>query len=266
MSVGCTELDFALMQAQPSLDAASDSFVRTVTWIGAAPAVLIALVLAVLVHPLVGIAVGVLAALAWVVAVRARLASAADRVVSGLDAAPVDPQQHPRLANLLEGLGATSGVTDPTVLLVRSDAMNAMVAVSGERVDVVLTSALVERLGRLELEGVLANLLGRVKDGSARYATTVLAVLGHSGRARRLLSQHLGEQRAVMSDLAAVDLTRYPPGLIAALSAMEDRGTTLSVPAVTAPLWIAPVSGVDPARDTGERQPLALRIAVLSEL
>ena len=69
-----------------------------------------------------------------------------------------------------------------------------------------------------------------------------------------------------MSDLAAVDLTRYPPGLMAALTAMAERGTTVDVPAVTAPLWIAPVTPSGADAETGERQPLSLRIAVLSEL
>lgn len=254
------------MQAQPSLDAATGSFARTATWVGAVPALLVGVVLAVLVHPLVGLAAFVLVTVAWVVAVRSRLASAADRAVAGLDAAPMRPEEHPRLANVLDGLGATSGVTEPTVLLVRSDSVNAMVAASAERVELVLTTGLVDQLGRLELEGVLANLLGRVKDGSAKYATTVLGVLGPTARAHRLMSQHLGDQRAVMSDLAAVDLTRYPPGLMAALTAMAERGTTLDVPAVTAPLWIAPVTPSGADAETGERQPLSLRIAVLSEL
>ena len=172
------------MQAQPSLDAATGSFARTATWVGAVPALLVGVVLAVLVHPLVGLAAFVLVTVAWVVAVRSRLASAADRAVAGLDAAPMRPEEHPRLANVLDGLGATSGVTEPTVLLVRSDSVNAMVAASAERVELVLTTGLVDQLGRLELEGVLANLLGprpcsgcsgppHVRTGSCRSTSAI---------------------------------------------------------------------------------------------
>jgi hypothetical protein len=66
----------------------------------------------------------------------------------------------------------------------------------------------------------------------------------------------------VLSDLAAVDLTRYPPGLNAALVAMAERGTEVPAPPVTSSLWIAAPAGAESV----EQQPLSLRIAVLSEL
>lgn len=254
------------MQSQPDLDEATDRLERNATIVGVVPAVIVGLVL-VLVHPIVGVVAAVALAVAWVLFVRARLSSAADRVLSGLDAAPLEPGRHPRLENLLEGLCTTSGVTDPSVALVRSDAMNALVAAGRDRTRIVLTTGLVQDLGRLELEGVLANLLGRVKDGSARYTTTVLALFGTSARAGALLGEHLGEQRSVLSDLAAVDLTRYPPGLVAAFLAMDERGTELStVPPLTRPLWIATAAPSQGGAESVGDQPLSLRIAVLSEL
>ncbi len=81
---------------------------------------------------------------------------------------------------------------------------------------------------------MLANLLARTRDGSARYTTTVLALLGTSARAVRLLEQELGDQRGVRSDLAAVDLTRYPPGLISALARCSSTAPS-SRPPPTAP-------------------------------
>lgn len=249
------------MQSQPSLDEATDRLEHNVTWVGVLPAIAVGALL-VVVHPVVGLLAAVGLSALWVVVVRARLSSAPERVLAGLDAAALEPGRHPRLENLLEGLCITSGVADPSVALVRSESMNALVAAGRDQTRIVVTTGLVEHLGRLELEGVLANLLGRVKDGSARYSTTVLALFGPSTRAANMIGAALGDQRAVLSDLAAVDLTRYPPGLIAALAEMGERGTEVPAPPVTSPLWIAAPDGAASV----EQQPISLRIAVLSEL
>jgi heat shock protein HtpX len=254
------------MQTQPSLDEAADRLEHNATFVGILPAIVVG-VLLLLVQPVVGVVVGLALAVGWVLFVRARIAGASRRVIGGLGAAPLAAGSQPRLENLLEGLCVTSGVAPPSVALLRTPAMNALVAADREHAQFVLTTGLVEQLGRLELEGVLANLLGRVKDGSARYTTSVLGLLGPSARGAKLLASHLGEQRSVLSDLAAVDLTRYPPGLIAALSTMGEHGTELAdAPALTAPLWLAPVAPASGGAPVGELQPLSLRIAVLSEL
>jgi heat shock protein HtpX len=254
------------MQAQPSLDETTDRLERNAMLASAIPALVVLAVL-VWVQPIVAVVLALVVGAGAVVWVRSRIRSAPARVVAGLDATALRPGEHARLENLLEGLCATSGVSAPTVSLVRSDRMNAMVAAGRDDAEIVLSTAMLE-LGRLELEGVLANLLGRVRDGSARYATTVLGLFGSSSRARRLLADELGDQRAVMSDLAAVDLTRYPPGLVSALSAMSERGTRLdAAPELGRSLWLAPVADTrSDAELVGELQPLSLRIAVLSEL
>ena len=258
------------MQEQPSLDAETDRLVRNATWIGVVPAVVLGLVLCLL-NVFVGLAVAIVASVAWVLLVRARVAGAGARALGSVASTPLTPGSQPRLENVLEGLCATGGVSDPSVHLVQSPAMNAMVVADRDRADLVLTTGLVDGLGRLELEGIVANLLGRVRDGSARYGTTVLALFGTSSGAARRLAAGLGEQRSVHSDLAAVDMTRYPPGLISALARMSDAGTVVPAAAAsTAHLWIAPVVDGDDAvapevRDTA-LQPLSLRIAVLEEL
>jgi hypothetical protein len=63
-------------------------------------------------------------------------------------------------------------------------------------------------------------------------------------------------------DLAAVALTRYPPGLLAALERIDSSAATVSGGAavVGSPLWISPPA---PAQGPGS---LAERIAALAEL
>ncbi len=262
------------MQTQPSLDEATDRFEHNAVFIGVLPALLIGAVL-LLVQPLVGVVVALVLSIGWVLMVRSRLAAATVSAVGALPSSPLVVGAHPRLDNVLEGLCATSGVTDPAVSLVESSSINALVAADRETTSIVLTTGLVDDLDRLELEGVLANLLARVKDGSARYTTTVLALLGSSSLAIRMIDGRLGDQRSVRSDLAAVDLTRYPPGLIAAFVKMSEHGTMVdSASGASVPLWLAPpvapaASGTDQEADgdaPSGQQPLSLRIAVLSEL
>ena len=258
------------METPESLDDATDRMVRTTMLLGLVPALVVG-VLLLLVQPLVGLAAVLLIAGAWAAFVAAKVRGARSALVGPLGGSPLQGGGHPRLENLLDGLTVTGGVTRPQVLVREDATMNALVAADAEGATLVLTRGLVDGLGRVELEGVLANLLGRQRDGSARYATVVTALHGSGSRGARLLLKGLGEQRAVRSDLAAIDMTRYPPGLIAALGEMTRVGTQVAgVPPRSVPLWLAsPVpttDAVDAALAESTLQPLSLRIAVLEEL
>jgi len=224
-----------------------------------------------LVQPIFGAVVAVILSVAWIVVVKVKLSSSKKEMLLGLDLDPLVAGTQPQLENLLEGLCASSGVTDPEVYLLDSPSMNGFVAANRSGCCVILTTGLAMGLGRLELEGVLANLLGRQRDGSARYATSVISMFGSSGYGARKLAAGLGQQRSVISDMAAIDLTKYPPGLIAAFSQMQLVGTTIpNAPDNTAPLWLAAVAEPtdqepSPLAETS-MQPLTYRIAVLQEL
>lgn len=253
------------MQHQPSLADATDRLEHNALFSGVLVAVVVGAAL-MLVQPLVALGVALVISIGWIVFIRSWMLGAPGRLLEDLGAVRLKPGSQPRLENLVEGLCVTSGVAAPEVLILSGSTMNALVVAGREGARLVLTASLVEGLGRLELEGVLANLLGRVRDGSARYSTTVVGLFGSSSRSRKLLAGRLGKQRSVLSDLAAVDLTRYPPGLIAGLSAMVDTGTTIEgAPSALAPLWFAPVEATSEISTVGP-QTLPLRIAVLAEL
>lgn len=261
------------MQTSQSLTDLADRLEHNATVVGILPALVVGVAVG-FVQPIVGVLVAIICAVGWVLAVRARLAAAPERLLSGWGATPLTPGRQPRLENLLEGLSVTSGVAVSSVSIVDAPGINAMVVAGRDQVSLVVTRGAVEHLGRMELEGLLANLLARVRDGSARYTTTVRALLGTSARADALLARHLGDQREVRSDLAAVDLTRYPPGLLSALAAMETHGSEVSsAPLITRSTWIAPFqaslgagAGQHGSVDGSAEQPLSLRIAVLAEL
>lgn len=255
------------MQATPTLEDATARLGHNATFVGILPALLVGVVLTVVVHPVVGLAVAVLLAVAWVLVVRARIASADARVLGDLQHTDLPPGSAPRMENLLEGLCVSSGVPEPSVSVVETASINALVAVSGDRIRIVVTRGLIDELDRLELEGVIANLLSRVRDGSAGYITLATALLGASSRTAKLLSSRLDDQWVVRTDLAAVDLTRYPPGLRAALDRMATVGTEVpGSPATCDALWLVPNPGPSGDAAHTDAQPLALRIAVLAEL
>jgi hypothetical protein len=98
---------------------------------------------------------------------------------------------------------------------------------------VVVTTGLLARLDRMELEGVVADLLVQIRDGFSAGATLSLAF--------RPSRPPVGVPFAAV-DSRAVTLTRYPPGLAAAIEAMAAAGP--AAPRGSSPvlrsLWLAP--------------------------
>jgi heat shock protein HtpX len=269
------------MDAATTPAADADRLVRRAVAAGILKGVLLAVVLAVVGLVvgagwllLAGVLVGVLVAVGWFLYVRSRVAGAVGAVLAGVSAQRLAEGTAPRLTNVVEGLCVASGVSEPEIWTVAAPGANAMALDAGGRTALVVTDGLVEHLGLVELEGAVANLLGRVKDGSARLATTAVAVrrlpMSAVYAPDRLLAEGLGAQYAVRSDLEAVRITRYPPGLRAALDRVSSAGTSVPAgPADLTHLWLAPVAAAGddaPASVRTSAQPLDLRIAVLDEL
>jgi heat shock protein HtpX len=171
----------------------------------------------------------------------------------------LDPDEHPRLANLVDGLAITVGEPVPDVRVLDDPGANLPAAGPSGGAVLVVTTGLVDALDRVELEAVLAEGFARIRANDAelgaRAASLVVGPLldeapgrGGSGwrrfaaarRAARLASL-LGEQRDFLADLAAVDVTHYPPALGSALDVMARVGTAVSTATWgTAHLWMAP--------------------------
>jgi heat shock protein HtpX len=211
----------------------------------------------------IGIAVGLIAP---------RLTPGDDEVLRAFDAEPADELRHARLLNLVRGLVLSIGLPEPDVLVAPDDASNAMTVAAGDRVTVLMTQGLIDRLDRLELEAVVAELLVRAKEGDAELGTAAASFIGglffegplrafRSFGVNRLRSL-FDEDRDLIADRTAVRVTRYPPGLISALGKLRSCETR---PAGSNPtsdhLWlVAPPEGLVPSH------PLDLRIDVLEEI
>jgi len=158
-------------------------------------------------------------------------------------AQPADAQQHARLFNLVEGLCIASGLATPTLYVVTDDAPNAFsIGLNPKDAAIVVTTGLLEKMSRVELEGVLAHELSHVRNYDIRVATLTVAMvrlLGFAPIVASLRKFAVSPEREYDADASGAQLTRYPPGLISALEKLKGDQTSIhSASKATAHLWI----------------------------
>ena len=233
-------------------------------------------------------------------------------------AIPADPEQYRRLHNLVEGLCIASGLPKPAVYVVDDPAPNAFATGRNPKhAAIAVTTGLLEKMNRVELEGVLAHELSHIRNYDILVSTLTVTLVGaiailtdvgirmmwwNGGRVRRegdrddgsnpiaiigfallifapiiakAMQAAVSRKRETLADVSAVQLTRYPPGLISALEKLRDDTTvTHSATTATAHMWIEqPMSGVADDGRLGRlhsmfdtHPPLEERIELLREL
>ncbi len=179
-----------------------------------------------------------------------------DKMVLGIShARTVDRKQNPYLANVVEGLAIAAGVPTPKTYIIEDSAPNAFATGRNpENSSVAVTTGLLEKLNRLELEGVIAHEMSHIKNYDIRYATLVAIMVGtvallsdwmrrsffYRGRRKsksgggiivlialflailapvvaQLIRLAISRQREYLADAGGALLTRYPEGLASAL-------------------------------------------------
>lgn len=204
-----------------------------------------------------------------------------DRIaLAASKAKPADPNEYRQLHNLVEGLCIASGLTKPRVYVVHDPAPNAFATGRDEEhAAIAVTTGLLERMSRTELEGVLAHELSHIRNKDLLVGTlavtfasaaVLLSELGlrgalfGGGRRRggrggagaialvaalvavvigplvvRLVHFAVSRQREYLADASAVELTRNPAGMVAALEHLRQDGTVVrSGTKATSHLWI----------------------------
>ncbi|MBE0475829.1 MAG: M48 family metallopeptidase [Coriobacteriia bacterium] len=231
------------------------------------------------------LASGVAAAMAW------GSYRYSDRIVLSMSRArPADPRADQYLVNTVEGLAIAAGVPKPAAYVVEDPAPNAFATGRDpEHAAIAVTTGLVEKLDRLELEGVVAHELAHVRNYDVRLQTLTAVLAGTvvlmadwmrrwmwwGGRGRRrgesgagIAFLVLGLVSAILAPLAALAihsaisrrrefladadgalLTRYPPGLAGALRKIAEDPNRLRV----ANKATAPLWIANPLRDYGGR-------------
>jgi hypothetical protein len=187
-----------------------------------------------------------------------------------LDVVDADEVEHLRAFNLLESLSLRSGVAVPALYLTDDRSVNASAIQLGGDAAAIVTAGALERLDRLELEALLAEIIIRIADGDAHAATVAAGMAGLpftqgplsflAPLADRAIRHALTEDREIIGDFAAVGLTRYPPALRNTLEyAADDATGAAGVQPATAYLWIVPRPPYEPHFD------LAIRVDALNE-
>ncbi len=173
-------------------------------------------------------------------------------------AKPADKKQYPHLVHTVEGIAIAAGVPTPKTYVIEDDALNAFATGRDpEHASITVTTGLLNKMKRLELEGVIAHEMSHIKNYDIRImmlaavmvGLTILLsdfllrsfVWGAGGRRREgnqltiilivvaivlaILSPFIGEaiklaisrKREYLADADAALITRYPKGLADAL-------------------------------------------------
>ncbi len=94
-------------------------------------------------------------------------------------AKPADPIEHARLHNLVEGLCIAGGLPKPRVYVVEDDAPNAFATGRNPKnAAIAVTTGLMAKMNRVELEGVLAHELSHIKNYDILVSTLAVTMVG----------------------------------------------------------------------------------------
>ena len=94
-------------------------------------------------------------------------------------AKPADPQQYQRLHNLVEGLCIAGGLPKPRVYIVEDPAPNAFATGRNPKhAAIAVTTGLLEKMNRVELEGVIAHELSHIRNYDILVSTLAVTLVG----------------------------------------------------------------------------------------
>ncbi len=105
--------------------------------------------------------------------------SSAKAALSITKAKPADGPEYLQLRNVVEGLAIAAGIPVPAVYVVDDPAPNAFATgLKPEKAAVAVTTGLLAKMSRRELEGVLAHELGHIRNRDTSFMTLVVLTVG----------------------------------------------------------------------------------------
>ena len=171
-----------------------------------------------------------------------------EAVEAGLGGRLATGEEFPRYHNIVDGLCLSHGIARPDLQVLDSPSVNAAVAADGRSSVLLVTTGALEVLGAVELEGLLA------------HALTKAAFWGRLPGGAGLPARIDDADTYLAADAAGVALTRYPPGLVRALTAADVSGSRVDAAPTTAHLWL-----VRPGISASAHPTIDLRVAALGE-
>ncbi len=178
-------------------------------------------------------------------------------ILSAVKAQPADPRRHVYLINTVEGLSIAAGIPPPKVYILDWDDINAFATGKDPKhASIAVTRGALEKLDRLELEGVVGHEIAHIANYDIRFMTVVAAMVGliaivsdmflrsirYTPRRKddkkgkgglimlialllavvspiiaRIVQAAISREREFLADATSAKLTRYPEGLASAL-------------------------------------------------
>lgn len=178
-----------------------------------------------------------------------------DKMILNMSGAkPVTKAEYPYLYHTVEGLAISAGIPPPKAYVIEDNALNAFATGKDpEHASIAVTTGLLKKLNREELEGVVAHEMSHIKNYDIRFMMLTIVLIGivtllshfilrsfwftrnrrNSGSsiiliigfalailspiAGYLVKMAISRKREYMADSSAATLTRYPQGLANAL-------------------------------------------------
>jgi heat shock protein HtpX len=105
---------------------------------------------------------------------------ASDKIVLTMSKArPVKKEEYPHLYNVVEGLTIAAGIPQPRCYVIDDTAPNAFATGRNPQNSViVVTTGLLDKLNRVELEGVIAHEMSHIKNYDVRLQTLTVVMVG----------------------------------------------------------------------------------------
>jgi heat shock protein HtpX len=103
-----------------------------------------------------------------------------DKIVLAISKArPVTKEEYPHLYNVVEGLAVAAGIPAPRCYVIEDTAPNAFATGRNPQNAVIcVTTGLLEKMNRVELEGVVAHEMSHIKNYDVRLQTVVVVMAG----------------------------------------------------------------------------------------
>jgi heat shock protein HtpX len=106
--------------------------------------------------------------------------SSGDKMILGLTGAkPVTRKDYPHLYHTVEGLAIAAGIPTPKAYVIDDSALNAFATgFKPEKCAIVVTTGLMAKLNRQELEGVIAHEMAHIKNKDVKVMLYVAGLIG----------------------------------------------------------------------------------------
>ncbi|MCX6778304.1 MAG: M48 family metalloprotease [Candidatus Micrarchaeota archaeon] len=183
-------------------------------------------------------------------------------------ARPVRKEEFPHLYNAIEGIAIAAGIPTPRAYVIEDEALNAFATGRDpQHSAIAVTTGLLKRMNRVELEGVVGHEMSHIKNYDIRFATLAVVMVGMAailgdlmlryfwfaprgggGRkgggaailvvaglllaiiapiAAQLVRLAISRKREYLADASGALITRYPEGLASALDKISKDNTRM---------------------------------------